>query len=112
MEPERGSVTAEFAAALPAVVLLLGMALAAFAVGSQAVRLQDAAGLAARAMARGESPSGVSALVSALVPGARIERRDGPGLVCAAVTARADGLLAGIELRAGSCALPESAGTR
>jgi hypothetical protein len=89
------------------VVLLLGMMLAAFAVGSQAVRLQDAAGLAARAMARGEPPSEVSAMATALVSGVAIERRDRAGLVCAALSARADGLLAAIELRAESCALPE-----
>jgi hypothetical protein len=104
---ERGSVTAEFAAALPAVVLLLGLTLAAFAVGSQAVRLQDAAGLAARAMARGEGASEVSGAVDALVPGAAIERRERSGLVCAVLATRAAGVLAGIELRAESCALAE-----
>jgi hypothetical protein len=104
---DRGSVTAEFAAALPAVVLMLGLALAAFAVGSQSVRLQDAAGLVARATARGEPPSMVAGMAAALVPGAVVERRDRSGLVCAVVTGRAAGLLAGIELRAESCALAE-----
>ena len=107
MHGERGSVTAEFAAALPAVVLLLGLVLAAFAVGSQAVRLQDAAGMAARAMARGESPQEVAAAVGALVPRAAVEQRERSGLVCAIVTARAAGLLANLELRAESCALAE-----
>ena len=107
MTGERGSVTAEFAAALPAIVLLLGLALAALAVGSQAVRLQDAAGLAARALARGEQPGAVAAMVEALAPGAAIGRRESSGLVCATLTARAGGMLAGLELHAESCALAE-----
>jgi hypothetical protein len=104
---DRGSVTAEFAAALPAVVLLLGVALAAIALGSEGVRLQDAAGLAARAMARGESPSAVAGMVSALAPGAALVRAERSGLVCAVLTVRAAGPLSGIELRAESCALAE-----
>ncbi len=107
MHGERGSVTAEFAAALPAVVLLLGLALAAFAVGSQTVRLQDAAGLAARVMARGEPPAAVAAAVEALVPQAAVGRAERSGLVCAVVSARAAGALAHLELRAESCALAE-----
>jgi hypothetical protein len=104
---ERGSVTAELAAALPAVVLLLGLVLGAFAVGSQTVRLQDAAGLAARAMARGEPPPGVTGMVGLLVPGAAVDRRERSGLVCAVVTAPAAGPLASLQLRAESCALAE-----
>ena len=107
MRGERGSVTAEFAAALPAVVLLLGMALGAFAVGSQAVRLQDAAGLSARALARGDPPASAEGTAGALVPGATIERRDRSGLVCVVVTGRAPGMLSALELQAESCALAE-----
>ena len=107
MRSERGSVAAEFAAALPAVVLLIGLALAAFSAGSQAVRLQDAAGLAARALARGEPPTAVAAMAESLLPGAAVQRRERSGLVCAVVTARAPGPLASTELRAESCALPE-----
>ena len=107
MGGDRGSVTAEFAVAVPAVVLLLGLALGALAVGSQAVRLQDAAGLAARALARGEPPAEVAGMVGALVPGAGVGRSDRSGLVCAALSVRAPGPLAGIELRAESCALAE-----
>jgi hypothetical protein len=104
---ERGSVTAEFAVALPAVVLVLGLALGALAVGSQSVRLQDAAGLAARALARGEPPGLVAGMTGTLVPGARLARSDRAGLLCAVITVRAEGVLAGIELRAESCALAE-----
>jgi hypothetical protein len=104
---ERGSVTAEFAVALPAVVLVLGLALGALAVGSQSVRLQDAAGLAARALARGEPPGEVAGIAGALVPGVGLARSDRSGLVCAVLAVRAAGVLSGIELRAESCALAE-----
>ncbi len=107
MGGERGSVTAEFAAALPAVVLLLGLALSALALGSQSVRLQDAAGLAARAYGRGESPSAVAKMVGELVPGAALERWARSGLVCVAVVATPRGPLHGVNLRAESCALAE-----
>jgi hypothetical protein len=107
MRDERGSVTAEYAAALPAVVLLLALVLTAFSAGAQAVRLQDAAGLAARGLARGEPAEGVARMVQAIVPGAALERRDQAELVCAVVTARSAGLLAGVGLEAESCALVE-----
>jgi len=51
---ERGSVTAEFAVALPAVALLLGGAVWALGVAAAQVLLQDETGVAARAAARGE----------------------------------------------------------
>ena len=104
---EQGSVTAEFAAALPAVVLLLALSLGALAVGSQSVRLQDAAGLTARALARGDPPAAAAAIAASLVPGAGVARRDRSGLVCVLLTTRASGPLAALELRAESCALAE-----
>lgn len=51
---ERGSATAELAVAFPVVVLLLLAGLAALAALSAKVRCADAAGVAARAAARGE----------------------------------------------------------
>jgi hypothetical protein len=105
MRSERGSVTAEFAVALPAVVLLLGLLLAGLSAGALGVRVQDAAGLAALAFARGE-PAGVArASAQALLPGAELTRSDRSGLVCAAVSARAPGMLSGLVVRAESCAL-------
>ena len=104
---ERGSVTAEFAAALPAVVLLLALGLGALAVGAQSVRLQDAAGLTARALARGDPPSAAAAIAATLVPGAAVSRRDRSGLVCVLLTTQASGPLSSLQLRAESCALAE-----
>ena len=74
----RGAVTAEFAVALPAVLLLLGMLLAGSAAGITQLRLEEAARAGARALARGEDPAAVDGIVrklagpsasSAVVPG-------------------------------------------
>jgi hypothetical protein len=107
MRGDRGSVSAEFAAALPAVVLLLGLALGSLTVGAHSVRLQDAAGLAARALARGEAQSAAQTMAGALAPGAQLARTDRSRLVCVQLTARAPGLLSAVELKAESCALAE-----
>lgn len=54
---DRGSATVEFAVALPGVVVLLLIFLAGWSASAAKVRLADAAGLAARAAARGEPES-------------------------------------------------------
>lgn len=54
--PERGSATAEFAVILPCIVLLLAVLLGAASCGAAAVRVEEAARVAARALARGDSP--------------------------------------------------------
>ncbi len=58
---ERGMATAELAAALPVVVLLLVVCLAAVSLGTDQVRCIDAARSAVRLMARGESDAAVRA---------------------------------------------------
>jgi hypothetical protein len=62
----RGAVTAEFAVALPAVLLLLAMLLAGSAAGITQLRLQDAARAGARALARGEDSAAVDGIVRKL----------------------------------------------
>lgn len=52
----RGSATAEVAVALPALVLVLGVALAALDLGVAQVRCVDAARTGARLLARGDPP--------------------------------------------------------
>ena len=64
-------VTAELAAALPVLMLLLGVALAAVAVAGQRVRAADAAREAARAAARGDS-SAATRLALEAAPGAAV----------------------------------------
>ncbi|MFK0039553.1 TadE family type IV pilus minor pilin [Paenarthrobacter sp. NPDC090517] len=65
-EAERGAVTAEFAVALPAVVLLLAFLLAGGAAGITQLRLEEAARAGARASARGETTGSVEGIVKRL----------------------------------------------
>jgi Flp pilus assembly protein TadG len=68
---DRGMVTAELAACLPVLLLVLAVALSAVAIGADRVRVQDAAREAARAAARGDRPA-AARLVSAMAPGASV----------------------------------------
>ena len=66
-------VTAEIAVTIPAVVLVLVLALAGISLGTDRLRCQDAARLAARELARGESADRARAdAVRALPPGATV----------------------------------------
>ncbi len=73
---ERGSVTAELAVGLAPVAVLLLLAAWLAAAGAVQVRVQVAAGSAARALARGEEPAVVVARTSAAAgDGADVARR-------------------------------------
>ena len=101
---DRGSVTAEFAVALPAVVLVLAACLSGMRLAGDQLRVQDAAAVAARAAARG----GDAGVASRLVPGSTTTRADRDGLVCVRVSMPAAdplGALASMTLTASSCAL-------
>ncbi|MET1019346.1 MAG: TadE family type IV pilus minor pilin [Microterricola sp.] len=104
---ERGSVTAEFAVLLPALLLVLALCLGAVQLVGQQLRLSDAAADAARAAARGDDPSRVAALVSHAVLGADLSLSTQGGFVCAELaSAPAAGLVSfGVRLSASSCAL-------
>ena len=65
-DSSRGAVTAEFAVALPAVLLLLGLLLAGSAAGVTQLRLEEAARAGARALARGEDAGAVGGIVRRL----------------------------------------------
>lgn len=67
-----GSVTAEFAAALPAVVLVLGLVGAVSVAGRAQVACQGAAFAAARVVARGEPEAVAEDIVSRAVPQAQV----------------------------------------
>jgi Flp pilus assembly protein TadG len=101
MSGERGSATAEFAVALPVVVLVLACCLSGMAVMGQQLRLQDAAALAARALARGGDPE---TLVARLSTGAQLARNADGDLACVTLTMPAHGPLP-LTLTARSCAL-------
>ena len=105
---ERGSVTAEFALAIPAVALVLVCCLSGVQLAGLQVRLQDAAAASARNLARDESPASVAATASDLVSSARLATHRRDDLVCATVSAPARNALLGllpITLSASSCAL-------
>lgn len=65
-ETDRGAVTAEFAVALPAVLLLLALLLAGSAAGITQLRLEEAARAGARALARGDGHAAVDGIVRRL----------------------------------------------
>jgi Flp pilus assembly protein TadG len=101
---DRGSVTAEFAIALPSVVLVLAACLSGVQIAGQQLRLQDAAAAAARAVARGDGTE----VASKLVPGAVASHSTRGDLECVTVSARTTSVMGGIlglSLRATSCAL-------
>ena len=68
---DRGMVTAELAACLPVLVLVLAVALSAQSVAGARVRVQDAAREAARAAARGDQVV-ARRLASRAAPGATV----------------------------------------
>lgn len=98
---ERGSITAEFAIALPTVMVVLVLCLGGIAVAGAQIRVQDAAAAAARAAGRGDGV-GVAAQVA---PGASVSQWAQGELVCVTVSATAALGSAGIPLAASSCAL-------
>ena len=94
---ERGSVTAEFAAVVPAVLLVLACCLAGLQLAGQQVRLQDAAAATARSLARGDpAPAFGGAAIATRVDGA---------LLCARLTSASVAPLIPVQLSAESCAL-------
>lgn len=104
---DRGSAAAEFAVALPAVMLVLALCLGGVGAAAQQVRLQDAAADAARGLGRGDGAADVSARAGRVVPGVVVTRFTEGELVCAQLAAPAAGPLgaAGVRISATGCAL-------
>jgi hypothetical protein len=103
-EGDRGSVTAEFALVLPAVVLVLGVCLAAMQLSAQQVALQDAASSAARIVARGAGEAEAVRAAVALVPGSTLHTVPGGELACVELAVRRTVLaLPGVDFAARSC---------
>ena len=99
---DEGAVVAEFAVALPAIVLVLVLGVGALAGAARHVRLQDAVADAARLSARGESDQRARDAVSAAVAGASVEIVPRGDLVCVSASASA---LFGFRIEATGCAL-------
>jgi Flp pilus assembly protein TadG len=106
---DRGSVTAEFAAAVPAVVIVLVCCLAGVQVVGQQVRLQDAAAIVARSVGRGETDAVALGRAQHLAPGSRLAIAATGDLACATLDQPADGPtgVLRITLTARSCALAD-----
>jgi Flp pilus assembly protein TadG len=107
---DRGSVAAEFAVAVPAVLLVLALGVAALGACSRQVRLQDAAADAARLIARGDSLERAQSTVAAAAPGARLAVSQPGDLVCADARAPSGIPLAALEVTARACALGTETG--
>ncbi len=76
--PDRGSVTAELAVALPAVVLVVAALLVTVAAGGAQLRAEEAARSAARLAAFGASDAEVRAAAERVLPGAQVDVRHDP----------------------------------
>lgn len=99
--------TAEFAAVLPAVALVLVVALAGMQLAGEQLRLQAAVTDAARLLGRGDA--GAAERVSQAVPGAALAESRRGDLVCAEASApTALGVLSAITLNASACALDDA----
>ena len=104
---DSGSVTAEMVLTLPAVMLIVGLALGAMSIQLQRMELVSAASTIARAIARDEPIEVVDALVASLGEQVGFEIQEELGLVC--VTLRSEiGILSieftGLELIESQCA--------
>jgi hypothetical protein len=105
---DRGTVTAEFAAVVPAVLLVVAAALGCLQVAGEQLRLQDATADAARSLSRGDGDAVAAARLAVMAPGARLAVSHRGDLVC--VESRAEssggvGLIFRLELQAFGCAL-------
>jgi Flp pilus assembly protein TadG len=108
---ERGSITAEFAVVLPAVLLVLVLCVGAASVSVQRVEAQSAASAAARILARGDGEGAAAGAVGRLAPGARMDSARDGDFVCVSVTSTARFVAArsaGVRLTGRACALSGS----
>lgn len=101
---ERGSVTAEFVTAIPAMLMVLMLAITAMMLAAQRVTLTAAAAEVARLEARGDTAA-AAARMRALGSGVRVGRSVTDGLLCVRLTAApAGGVLSAISVSAQGCA--------
>lgn len=107
LRADRGSVTAEFALALPAVLGVVALLLGGVQVAALQVRAQDAAADAARGLGRGDGGGVVASRVQGQLPGATLSTWIDGELRCVRVEAAPVGPVAALGLRASatSCAL-------
>lgn len=107
VKKDSGSVTAELVLTLPAVVMIIGLALGAMSIQLQRMELVSAASTIARAIARGEPIEIVDALVSELGERVGFEIQEDLGVVCVVLRSEIGILsidLTGLELIESQCA--------
>jgi Flp pilus assembly protein TadG len=107
-DSDAGSITAEFAAVMPAILLVLAFCLGAVHVVAQQVRLTDAAADGARSLARGDSAALASARVSQSVGSVALAQSRNGDFVCVSLSAPAafgPAAAIGITVSARGCAL-------
>jgi len=105
---DTGSVTAEFATLVPAVLLVLAFCLGAILVVTQQVRMTDAAADGARSLARGDSAGQAASRVHKSTGGAAVSHSRDGDFVCVQVSAPAafaPAAALGITVTARGCAL-------
>lgn len=105
---ERGSATAEFAAVVPAIALVLALCLGGVQTLTQQVRLADAAGDAVRVLARGEGQGRAHSIAAAIAGSVALSVANRGEFVCLELSAPAafgPFAAAGVRVSAMSCAL-------
>lgn len=107
---DRGSATAEFALAFPAVLGVVALLLGGVQVAGLQLRAQDAAADAARGLGRGDSAAAVAARLELQVAGASLSSWVDGDLRCVRVDVAPAGVAAllGLRARAGACALDDA----
>ncbi len=101
---ERGSITAEFAIVLPAVMVVLLLVIAAVLLSAQQLTLTAAAGDVARLEARGDTSAAQQRLLR-LPHAVTVQRSSRAAVYCVSLTAHPGaGPLAAISLGASACA--------
>ncbi|MGY6498130.1 MAG: TadE family type IV pilus minor pilin [Microcella sp.] len=102
---ERGAVSAELVAAVPALLVVLALCLGGLTAATAQARAHEAATTAARLLARGAPEADAHRHVGQVLSGARLVATRADGLVCVSVehTHRLLGLPLAVEAR--SCAL-------
>ncbi|CAN5410822.1 hypothetical protein BH09ACT1_BH09ACT1_08980 [soil metagenome] len=104
----RGSITAEFAVVIPAVVVILAACLGGVRLMGVQLQLQDAAAAGARSLGRGEALDAATAQAHSAVGGSSVTSVTRGSLVCVtAAAANHGGLLGFIPVTATSCSLAD-----
>jgi len=107
---ERGTVTAEFAVALPAVLTVLALCVGAVNVVAQQVQLSSLASSGARMLARGDDSATMRALIGAAAPGTAVNESADGAFTCVRLEREASFgpvALGALVLNARGCALGE-----